>query len=91
MSLNRAGTRVIRFAFIPLFVFTGVLILARHSSTARAQETHVPVHVTTDWSTRHVVFSAPATSAQANKLQKNQRYIQQQVIRQNGASNRVAR
>jgi hypothetical protein len=91
MSLNRTGARVIRFALITVFALTGVLLLARRGSTARAQESHVPVHVTTDWSTRHVVFSAPANSAQANKIQKDQRYIQQQLIRQGGAPNRVAR
>jgi hypothetical protein len=43
-----------------------------------------PVHLTTDWSHRHVVFSAPHNLGQHVKLLSNPRYVQQLVRRNSG-------
>ena len=85
MKLNRSGSWIVRSVLISVFALTGVLFLAWRSSPTHAQAPHVPVHMTTDWSNRHVVFSAPTTSEQKNKIQADQRYIQQQLSRQNAA------
>ena len=38
---------------------------------------HTPVHMTTDWSNRHMVYSAPSSLGQALKLQAEPRYLHQ--------------
>jgi hypothetical protein len=46
-----------------------------------------PVHVRTDWSNRHLIFSPPKTLAQQIRLSRNARYLQQLELRnakQNG-------
>jgi len=40
---------------------------------------HFPVHLTTDWSHRHLVFSAPSSMMQAWRLQTEPRYLDQWV------------
>jgi hypothetical protein len=42
----------------------------------RAQE-HTPVHMTTDWSNRHMVYSSPSSMSQAWRLQAEPRYLHQ--------------
>lgn len=38
---------------------------------------HTPVHMTTDWSNRHMVFSSPSSVGQALTLQQEPRYMHQ--------------
>jgi hypothetical protein len=38
---------------------------------------HAPVHMTTDWSNRHMVYSAPSSVGQALRLQAEPRYLHQ--------------
>jgi len=45
--------------------------------------------MTTDWSNRHVVFSAPTSAEQTRKLQADPRFVQQQMARQGAASGQV--
>ena len=45
-------------------------------------ENHTPVHLTTDWSNRHMVYSAPSSMAQAWRLQAEPRY-RHQLTRRN--------
>jgi hypothetical protein len=40
-------------------------------------ESHQPVHMTTDWSNRHMVYSAPSSIGQALRLQAEPRYLHQ--------------
>jgi len=42
---------------------------------------HTPVHMTTDWSDRHMVYSAPSSMPQAWRLQSEPRYIHQWIRR----------
>ena len=88
MKSNRSGPWVVRSVLIAVFALVGAVLFAWRNSTAHAQ-THVPVHMTTDWSNRHVVFSAPTTSEQSRKIQLDPRYIQQQLARQNAAPAQV--
>jgi hypothetical protein len=47
---------------------------------------HVPVHMTTDWSNRHMVYSAPSSVMQGWTLQAEPRYGQQLARRAAPAS-----
>jgi hypothetical protein len=38
---------------------------------------HTPVHMTTDWSNRHMVYSSPSSMVQAWRLQAEPRYLHQ--------------
>jgi len=49
---------------------------------------HAPVHMTSDWSNRHMVYSAPSSMPQAWRLQAESRYLQQWT-RRNAAASRA--
>jgi hypothetical protein len=56
------------------------LVLTSWGNKTHAQDkaqAHVPVHMTTDWSNRHMVYSTPSTLPEAWKLQAEPRYIEQ--------------
>jgi hypothetical protein len=89
MKLNRRGNWIVRSVFIVVFALVGVAVFAWRNSTIRAQAQHTPVHMTTDWSNRHVVFSAPTDAEQLKKLQSDPRFVQQQMARQNAAPGQV--
>ena len=42
-------------------------------------QNHTPVHMTTDWSNRHMVYSPASSMGEAWKLQTEPRYVQQWV------------
>jgi len=59
-----------------------VLVLTSWGKKTHAQEqattqAHVPVHMTTDWSNRHMVYSAPSSVVHALRLQSEPRYLHQ--------------
>lgn len=58
---------------ILLFILIGL------QTKAQAPVVNNPVHLPTDWSHRHLVFSQPANYAQAWELQKEPRYFHQYV------------
>jgi len=84
MKLNRG--RLVTLILVFASALALALILVSHR--AKAQE-HVPVHMTTDWSNRHMIYSAPSTLAQAWRLQAEPRYLQQ-LLRRNSAPSRSA-
>lgn len=84
MRVTWSGGSIVRSVLIAVFVLVGAVLFVWRNSTARAQS-HVPVHMTTDWSSRHVVFSTPTTAEQSRKIQLDQRYVRQQLARQNAA------
>lgn len=45
--------------------------------THAQSQPHVPVHITTDWSNRHMIYSAPSTVSKSLQLQAEPRYTQQ--------------
>ena len=47
---------------------------------------HTPVHVTTDWSNRHMVYTSPSSMSQAFKLQAEPRYLHQWMRRNSVSS-----
>ena len=61
------------FAFSLLFI--AVAAIAPGSATKGSKR--VPTPLLTDWTSRHVVFSAPRTFEQALRLQRDPRYLQQ--------------
>ena len=56
---------------VALFLVTWV------RKTHAQSKPHVPVHMTTDWSNRHMIYSAPSTAMQSLRLQTEPRYTQQ--------------
>jgi hypothetical protein len=64
-----------------------VLFLLSWGKKTQAQS-HTPVHMTTDWSNRHMVYSTPSSMAQAWRLQSEPRYIHQ-WLRRNAMSSQA--
>jgi hypothetical protein len=75
MKLSRGW--LIRLVFAGTLALAVMLVWQR----TKAQE-HIPVHMTTDWSNRHMIYSAPSTLGQAWRLQAEPRY-HQQLMRRN--------
>jgi len=87
MITKRNNFWLVKFGLPAACTLAVVLFLLSWSMRTHAQnnsEEHTPVHVTTDWSTRHMVYSAPSSQAQARRLQAEPRYVQQ-WRRQNAA------
>jgi hypothetical protein len=80
MNSKRNGARTIRLALVSVCILAGGVLLVPHVTRTHAQD-HAPVSMTTDWSNRHMVYSAPSNMAQAWRLQAEPRYLQQWVRR----------
>ncbi len=74
--LIRSGLAAVSALLAVLFVFWGLKTHAQSSS-----QVHTPVHMTTDWSTRHLVYSAPSSTALTRRLQAEPRYLNQLAMR----------
>jgi hypothetical protein len=48
-----------------------------HAQDQDLAQAYVPVHMTTDWSNRHMVYSAPPSAVAGWRLQAEPRYVQQ--------------
>src|SRR5579864_1900830 len=84
--MKKNSARLLRWALITACsLAVGVVFVSR---VTRAQTE--PLHMTKDWSHRHMVFSAPTSIEQALKLQGDARY-QQQFVRRNWAATRPLR
>jgi hypothetical protein len=67
-------------------VLLGAAIVISLLAVRGAQAGNEPVHLTTDWSRRHLIFTPPHTLAQQFKLSSNPRYVQQ-YLRRNAQKN----
>jgi hypothetical protein len=85
MNSKRTYAWVARLAVVALCTVAGVLLLASRSPKAHAQN-HIPVSMTTDWSNRHMVYSAPSSVAQSLRLQAEPRYLHQLTRRNSVAA-----
>jgi hypothetical protein len=88
MNSKRIGKWLIKFSLVPICALTVaifLLILGIRTHAQNKAQSHSPVHVTNDWSNRHMVYSAPSTPAQEQKLKAEPRYINQVTERNNGA------
>ncbi len=74
------GTWQVRLAQVVL----GAVIVIVLTVVRRTNAEHEPVHLVTDWSHRHVIFSAPHDLMQQFRLSTDPRYVQQ-LIRRNDA------
>lgn len=81
MTINRRGAQLIRWTLILVCALVGILVFTKSDSITHAQARHVPVHMTSDWSNRHVVYSAPKSNEKIKSLQADPRYRQQLVER----------
>jgi len=64
------------------YLIFGVVIVISFAAVRATIAAEEPVHLVTDWSHRHVLFSAPHSLMDQLRLSRNPRYIQQ-VIRRN--------
>ncbi len=87
MSGKRNDRLLVRFGLASVCALAVVFILMARGKKTHAQ-THIPVHMTTDWSNRHMVYSAPSSMAQAWRLQAEPRYLHQ-LTRRNAPAIRV--
>ena len=78
MKMKLKNTQRIRLAQVLLGITIVVaLVVVRRTRAQSNAEGHAPVHMTTDWSNRHMIYSAPSSMAQAWRLQAEPRYIHQ--------------
>jgi hypothetical protein len=68
--------RVVRWGLISVCTLAAASFLLVWGRRTHA-EAHTPVHMTTDWSNRHMVYSAPSSVVQALRLQAEPRYLHQ--------------
>lgn len=76
MNSKWSGTRPIRLSLGLFGALVMLLFLVSWGRKTHAQN-HTPVHMTTDWSNRHMVYSAPSSTPQAWRLQAEPRYLHQ--------------
>ena len=69
--------QLVRFALISVCTLAVALFLLSWGKKTRAAAVHTQVHMTSDWSIRHMVYSAPSSIVQALKLQAEPRYMNQ--------------
>jgi hypothetical protein len=62
-------------------VVFGAVILISFMAVRATNAGDEPVHLVTDWSHRHVMFSAPHDSMDQDRLSRDPRYIQQSIRR----------
>lgn len=80
MNMKQNIRRLVKLGMVSVCTLAVVLLLVTWAKRTRAQsnvQVHVPVHMTTDWSNRHMVYSAPSSMAQAWRLQAEPRYLHQ--------------
>jgi hypothetical protein len=82
MKMKSNSKRRIGLTYL-IFMAVIVISFAAVRATKAAEE---PVHLVTDWSHRHVLFSAPHSLMDQFRLSRNPRYIQQ-IIRGNAELN----
>jgi hypothetical protein len=76
--MNSKQYGLIRFCVaVVLTLGVAVYLMSRGTTHVRAQGAQTPVHMTTDWSNRHMVYSAPSGMSQAWRLQAEPRYLHQ--------------
>lgn len=87
--MNTRGNRrlVVQLSLISACSLTVAVFLLSWGMKTHAQgKGHVPVHMTTDWSNRHMVYSAPSSMTQGWRLQAEPRYLHQLTRRASPAS-----
>jgi hypothetical protein len=78
MKMKLKNAQRIRLAQVLLGITILVaLVVVRRTRAQGNAEGHAPVHMTTDWSNRHMIYSAPSSMAQAWRLQAEPRYVHQ--------------
>jgi hypothetical protein len=81
--------RLVRLGMASTCILAVALLLLFWGTKTQAQQGaqgHTPVHMTTDWSNRYMVYSAPSSIMQAWRLQAEPRYLHQWARRNLGAS-----
>ena len=80
MNSRRNAAWIVRLVLISVCTLAGITSLVLRTTRTYAQNqtaNHVRVPMTTDWSNRHMVYSAPSSMMQAWRLQVEPRYLHQ--------------
>lgn len=80
MNAKWSSSWMVRLGLVAACVLTVSLFLLSRGNRMHAQD-HTPVHMTTDWSNRHMVYSTPSSMSQAWGLQAEPRYFHQLIRR----------
>jgi hypothetical protein len=84
MNTKWNSRRLVRLGLASLSTLVAALLLVAFAKRTHAQD-HAPVHMTTDWSNRHMIYSAPSSAREGLILQTEPRY-QHQVLRRSVAA-----
>jgi hypothetical protein len=76
VNSKRNRTWIVRLALVSVCALAMALLLLPWGNKTNAQG-HAPVHLATDWSNRHMVYSSPSSIPQALRLQAEPRYSHQ--------------
>jgi hypothetical protein len=68
------------------YLIFGAVVVISFAAVRATKAAEEPIHLVTDWSHRHVLFSAPHSLMDQFRLSRNPRYIQQ-IIRRNAEQN----
>ncbi|MGB6821806.1 MAG: hypothetical protein WBE21_06985 [Candidatus Acidiferrales bacterium] len=82
--MKRDALWLLRWSLVSTCTLAIALFFISWANKTHAQsqpQVHVPVHMTSDWSNRHMVYSKPS-AAEALRFQAIPRYVQQ-VTRRN--------
>jgi hypothetical protein len=80
MNAKWSSRWMVRLGLVAACVLTVSLFLLSRGNRTHAQD-HMPVHMTTDWSNRHMVYSTPSSMSQARGLRAEPRYLHQLIRR----------
>lgn len=81
---------LVRLGLISASALALALLVLPLRMRTRAQGNHSPVHMTTDWSNRHMIFSPPHSTIDGLKLQAQARYLHQSLRRNAAAGRRLS-
>jgi len=76
MSAKHNSRWMIRLGLVSASTLAVSLFLLSWRNKTHAQG-HTPIHMTTDWSNRHMVYSSPSSMTQGWRLQAEPRYLHQ--------------
>lgn len=91
MNMKWDGRRLVRLGLVLACTLALVVFLLSWRVKTHAQndaQSRSPVPMTSDWSNRHMVYSAPSSMPQAWRLQAESRYLHQWT-RRNAAALRA--
>jgi len=76
MTTKRKRRWLVRLGLVSVCTLAVAVVWQSWGKETHAQG-HTPVHMTTDWSNRHMIYTSPSSMSQAFRLQAEPRYLHQ--------------